>query len=99
MAAEVAADARRKIEDAICGHAQMLAHGSAETRQGALDTILAIAAPLLAARAEIDAHRWYVIVRITLPDGSTAERVIYDPDQSGLVVYDSREAFEAVRDA
>jgi len=49
-------------------------------------------------RVQIYAHRWYVIVRITLPDGSTAERVIYDPDRSGLVVYDSREAFEAARD-
>jgi len=48
-------------------------------------------------QVEINAHRWYVILRITLPDGSTAERVVCDPDQSGLVVYESREAFEEAR--
>ena len=46
---------------------------------------------------EIDAHRWYVTLRLTLPDGSTAERYIYDPDRSGLVVYDDPAAFEAAR--
>jgi hypothetical protein len=46
-------------------------------------------------QVEIDAHRWYVVLRITLPDGTAAERCIADPDRSGLVVYDSYEQYEA----
>jgi hypothetical protein len=47
---------------------------------------------------DIDAHRWYVVIRITLEDGTDMHRVIYDPDRSGLVIYDSVAEFEAARD-
>ena len=49
MTTEVPPADRRTIEDAITFHAAMIASGMPEARQGALDTILAIAAPLLAA--------------------------------------------------
>jgi hypothetical protein len=62
MATEVSPGARRKIEDAICGHAGMIAHGSKEMRQGALDTILAIAAPLLSAAVLLPAESMAVTV-------------------------------------
>ena len=47
-------------------------------------------------QVEIDPHRWYVVLKITLPDGTTAERCIADPDGSGLVVYESRDEYKAV---
>jgi hypothetical protein len=40
-------------------------------------------------QVEIEPHRWRIVVRITLPDGTVDERVIADPDSSGLVIYDS----------
>lgn len=46
-------------------------------------------------QVEFEPHRWRVLVRITLPDGSVDERVIADPDSSGLVIYDSVAEYEA----
>ena len=46
----------------------------------------------------IDPHRWYVDIRITLEDGTDIHRVIFDPDRSGLVVYESLDEFEQARD-
>jgi len=46
-------------------------------------------------QVEIAARRWYVILRITLPDGTIAERVISDPDMSGLVVFGSVAEYRA----
>ena len=46
-------------------------------------------------QVEIEPHRWRIVLRITLPDGSVDERCIADPDSSGLVVYDSVAEYEA----
>jgi hypothetical protein len=47
---------------------------------------------------EWEAHRWHVIVTTHYDEGDPDVRVIYDPDRSGLVVYESLEEFEAARD-
>jgi hypothetical protein len=49
-------------------------------------------------QVDIEPHRWYVDIRITLEDGTDVHRVIYDPDRSGLVVYESLQDFEQARD-
>lgn len=46
--AVVSGAARQRIEDAIYHHAGMLTHGTPGIREGAMDTIVAIIAPLLA---------------------------------------------------
>jgi hypothetical protein len=47
---------------------------------------------------EWDARRWYVVVTTHYEEGGPLVRVIYDPDRSGLVVYESLEEFERARD-
>lgn len=52
-------------------------------------------APTECTQVEIETHRWYVAVVITLPDGSLTERVIACPMQDGMVVYNSRQEYKA----